>query len=160
MDEKTSKKVSRALAYIPSGAFVVTARDGEHTTGMLASWVQQAGFDPPAITVAVKHGRTLEKLIEASKQFVVNIVGEDRTRMFRHFSKGFDPGEPVFKNLTTHQEPEGIVIQEDCVGYLQCRLAGSVDAGDHLIYVGHVVGGGASSGAKPYVHLRTNGLKY
>jgi len=38
-------------------AAAVTARLDERSTGMLASWVQQVGFDPPMISVAVKKGR-------------------------------------------------------------------------------------------------------
>ena len=36
---------------------------------MLTSFVQQAGFEPPAITVAVKKGRPLNDLLESSGVF-------------------------------------------------------------------------------------------
>ena len=46
--------IGPVLGRTPSGVFILTASSGDgQETGMLASWVQQASFDPPAITVAV-----------------------------------------------------------------------------------------------------------
>src|SRR5687768_64119 len=97
MNEEQLKGVGRALGQIPSGGSILTARDGERVTGMLASWVQQASFESPAITVAVRHGRPVQELIEASGHFVLNLIGEDRGPMFKHFSRGFGPDEPAFQ---------------------------------------------------------------
>lgn len=151
--------VARALGRIPSGCCILTARDGDESNAILASWVQQAGFKPPAVTVAVKHGRPIQKLIDTSKRFVLNIVGEDATPLFRHFGKGFAPGKPAFKGLAVRVEKEGVILEE-AIGYLVCKVKGRVETGDHTIYVGEVTGGNAGAGAKPHVHLRASGLKY
>ena len=44
---------------------------------MLASWVQQAGFDPPAITVAIKKGRYVVDWINDGAPFVVNVLSDE-----------------------------------------------------------------------------------
>ena len=36
----------RELGRLPSGLYVLTAGRGAAATGMLASWVQQVGFEP------------------------------------------------------------------------------------------------------------------
>lgn len=157
--DEAKTHIARALGQIPSGASIVTARHNDTATGMLTSWVQQAGFEPPALTVAIRRGRPIEPLIEASGHFVVNLIGEERTAMFKHFSKGFDPGEPAFTGLAVQEHPEGIAL-EACIASLRCRVIGKTDTGDHRIYVGEIVAATASAGAKPYVHLRSNGLRY
>lgn len=126
---------------------------------MLASWVQQAGFEPPAISVAVKKGRPIEAIIEESGLFVVNLLSEDRLPMFKHFGKGFGPDEPAFEGLAVRAVEQGVVI-DTCLSHLSCRLMGSMDAGDHRIYVGEVIEGEVHCDAKPYVHLRANGMRY
>lgn len=126
---------------------------------MLASWVQQAGFDPPAVTVAVKNGRPIQELIEASGQFVLNLVPEDRGPMFKQFGRGFSLDENAFEGLAIREEPEGVVI-EDCGGYLGCRVMTHADSGDHRIYVGEVISGTSHGDVQPYVHLRNSGLNY
>lgn len=42
---------------------VVTCIDGDAESAMLASWVTQASFDPPGLTVAVKKDRAAESLL-------------------------------------------------------------------------------------------------
>jgi flavin reductase (DIM6/NTAB) family NADH-FMN oxidoreductase RutF len=159
MKEEVRNQIARPLGQIPSGCFVLTARHADQSTGILASWVQQAAFEPPAVTVAVKAGRPIQPLIEASGQFVLNLIPEDRGPMFRHFGKGFAPGEPAFEGLPTRQESAGVVI-ESCIAHLGCRVVTTADIGDHRIYVAEVIGGALHADAKPYVHLRTNGFGY
>jgi len=159
MNEEQRKHVARALGQIPSGGSVLTARHGSRVTGMLASWVQQASFDPPTITVVVKHGRPIQELIDAGGHFILNLIGEDRGRMFKHFSKGFDPDEPAFDGLDSREEPEGVILTE-CIAYLKCKVTDSVNAGDHKVYVAEILDAISEGQSKPYVHLRANGLRY
>jgi len=42
--------LAAALGKVPSGLFVLTAKQGDAETAMLASWVQQCSFDPPQLT--------------------------------------------------------------------------------------------------------------
>ena len=69
--------VGWALGRIPSGCSIITARSASGRTGMLASWVQQCSFEPLMITTAVKKDRPVQKLIDESGAFVVNLLGED-----------------------------------------------------------------------------------
>jgi len=67
--------IATALGRIPSGLFVISWRhDGVDRT-MLASWVMQAGFSPPAVSVAVAPTRELVAAIDRGIPFVVNILG-------------------------------------------------------------------------------------
>jgi flavin reductase (DIM6/NTAB) family NADH-FMN oxidoreductase RutF len=159
MQEDLKAAVTRPLGQIPSGCFIMTAADGGRATGMLASWVQQACFDPPMVSVAVKKGRPIEQLVDSSGHFVLNTLGPDPTPMFKHFGKGFDLDQSAFNGLTTRQEPAGIVIEE-CLAHLACKVISTAAAGDHRIYIGQVLGGASHKDDKPYVHLRNNGFKY
>jgi flavin reductase (DIM6/NTAB) family NADH-FMN oxidoreductase RutF len=55
---------ARALGTIPSGLFIVTAGTGAEATGALLSFVQQVGFEPPCVTIAVKPGQPAFEGIE------------------------------------------------------------------------------------------------
>ena len=45
---------------------VITAKHEEAESAMLASWISQASFDPPGLTVAVKRDRATESLMVRS----------------------------------------------------------------------------------------------
>src|SRR3954447_6100094 len=81
--------LGQALGRIPSGLYILTVRNGDRATGMLASWVQQAGFEPPMLTVAVNRERYVGDWIESSGRFALNQLAHGSKALIRHFSRGF-----------------------------------------------------------------------
>lgn len=154
-----SDDIATALGRVPSGCCILTAKHENQSTGMLASWVQQAAFEPPSISVAVKKDRPIETLIDASGLFALNVIGENPGAMFKHFGKGFKPGEPAFDGVACRETEAGFVL-DACIAHIECKVMGKHPAGDHWLYIGQVVNAGGDPDAKPYVHLRKNGLNY
>lgn len=159
-DSSEQEHIARALSRIPSGCSILTAVAGDRRTGVLVSWVQQAAFEPPMVSVGVKKGRPVEALIDESRQFVLNLLGENPSAMFKHFGRGFALEENAFAGLAVETVSGGVAIP-DRVARLSVAVRQKVDAGDHWLYVGEIIDAdGGAEGAKPYVHLRKNGLSY
>ncbi len=151
--------LAKALALIPSGCSIITAGAGDAATGMLASWVQQASFDPPYVTVSVKNGRPIQGIIDDTNRFVLNLLGEDPGAMFKHFGAGFGPGEPAFEGLETSENEWGVELAV-AAGSLSCEVQSSAKAGDHTVYIAKVCSTNTAGDQKPYVHIRKSGLSY
>ncbi len=67
MENQQSENLGAVLGRTPSGIFILIAGDGQdNTTGMLASWVQQASFEPPQVTVAVNKKRYINEWLAKS----------------------------------------------------------------------------------------------
>jgi flavin reductase (DIM6/NTAB) family NADH-FMN oxidoreductase RutF len=152
--------LATVLGRIPSGLFVVTWRESGHDRGMLASWVMQAGFQPPTITVAVGTSRGLLAALGDRTPFVVNVLGESQRPLLARFGRPAGPGDDPFAGLAVNRAPCGAASIADAVGWLECHATAQVDAGDHAVVVATVTAAGAGSGAAPLVHLRRNGLRY
>ncbi len=159
LDEPEQNSIAAAIARIPSGCSILTTGNESRATGTLVSWVQQAAFDPPVITVSLKRGRAVQELIDAGGRFTLNVIGEDRSKMFQHFAKGFSLEEDAFAGLRTEPTPYGPRLS-DAIAHLGCRVMEKVAAGDHDLYVAQVVAGIAIEGKRPYVHIRNSGLSY
>jgi len=161
MSTGANQQLARALGLIPGGCFILTAGEGEQATGILASWVQQAGFDPPSVSVAVKNEREIRGLIEKTGHFVLNTLTQQQVSSpaFEPFGERGKPGRAAFENLQTEQTPDGVVIK-DCIAHLGCKLTGKVEAGDHTIYVGAVSAAAVHDEGEPAIRIRTDGLKY
>ncbi len=155
---KNKKQVGKALGRIPSGLFVVTAKCGDREDAVLASWVNQSSFDPPTITVALAKVRPARVLIEGADSFIVNVLGKESKALMKHFFK--PPTDSIFDGLATTKGIDGIAILKDAVSYIECKLVGSAIAGDHVVYIGEVVGGKMLKGGEPYFHVRDNGFSY
>jgi flavin reductase (DIM6/NTAB) family NADH-FMN oxidoreductase RutF len=155
--------LAHALGKVPSGIYILTVRDGARATGMLASWVQQAGFDPPALTVAVGRQRYVGDWIEASGRFTLNQLAAGSRSLIRHFGRGFDPGAPAFEGveLLPDEVTAGGPVLAAAMAYLDAEVAGELTVGDHRVFLARVVAGAVrESDAEPLVHLRNNGLHY
>lgn len=159
-DEMSEPSFAGALGQIPSGLFILTVRRAEMETGMLASWVMQAGFEPPMLSVAVKQGRYVSEWLSAGSPFVINIVGEEHKSLISRFGKGFEPGEPALEGLNIKRTSDQTPILADALGWLECRPMKNVDSGDHRIFLAEISAGELAGQGKPFVHIRKNGLRY
>jgi flavin reductase (DIM6/NTAB) family NADH-FMN oxidoreductase RutF len=156
--------LASVLGSVPSGLFIVTAVSSSgQSTGMLASWVQQAGFDPPAITVAVKNGRYLNDWLQQTGRLAVSIVAASQKGLLGRYGKGFEPDQDAFDGVETSQTADGIPVLSDAIGWLAGEVRGSIDAGDHTIYLVRLTdaGRGPRLGQEPpWTHIRKSGLGY
>ena len=149
--------MGKALGRIASGLFVVTAKCEDKEDAVLASWVNQCAFDPPAVTIALATLRQARLLVEGAGAFIVNILPKDDMALLKYFSR---PPEDIFKGVMTRKGLEDIRILIDAVAYLECEVVQSMQAGDHVLYVGEIVGGKTLKGGDPYIHVRDNGFNY
>src|SRR6185369_15859691 len=93
-------QIGPVLGRIPSGIFILTVGDGTgRETGMLCSWVQQASFQPPTVTIALRSDRYVNDWLTASKAAVLNLVGESEKQFLVHFGRGFKQDEPAFSGI-------------------------------------------------------------
>ncbi len=157
--ELLKNRIAAAIGRIPSGCFILTAEHAGRATGVLASWVQQASFDPPLVTAALRRGRPIVELIEGSRGFVLNVIGDPPTALFKQFGKGFSLEEDAFAGLDIEATPAGPRILS-CPAHLVCRVRDRFSTGDHDLFLAEVIAGDGDSAVRPYVHLRSNGLSY
>ena len=157
---KNKKEVGKALGRVPSGLFVVTAKHKDAEDAVLASWVNQCSFDPPALTVALGVTRQARLLVEASQAFIVNVLGKNSNDLMKHFFKAPEPGVSVFEGLKVSKGFRDIKVLDDAVACVECELREQAAFGDHLVYVGEIVSGKMLQGGDPYFHIRDNGFNY
>ena len=123
--------VEQAVGRIIGSLCVLTVQRGEVSTAMLASWVSQATFNPPGITIAVAKDRAVESYLFEGDRFVLNIL-EQGKQLRKHFMKKFAPGENRFV-VVQSELTEGGLILSDGLAYLECRVAQRMECGDHWI---------------------------
>ena len=156
----SKEQISKSLGRIVSGVGILTTSGKGGEGAMLASWFQQASFEPPMITVAIKKGRPVSEILQSSKKFVLNILHTGQKNMIAHFGKGFELGQDPFKGITTEKHKTGIPILKEALCFIECELKEVYPTGDHQVYVGHVVHAGSEEEGSPMVHLRRNGFNY
>lgn len=158
---QTNHDLGAALGRIPSGLYILTTGHEGRSTGMLASWVQQAGFEPLMITVAVRIDRYVADWVASSGKFTLNQIAAGDKSLLKHFGRGFDPGDDAFAGIALRDaDPSGPVLAE-ALAYLTAEVVGSIDGGDHRIFLAKAVKGERlNHEAEPMIHIRKTGLHY
>ena len=155
--------LDRALGRLSGGLYVVTARQEDRSGAMVASWVSQASFTPPGITVAVARDRAIEALMQVGDRFVLNILREDNHQtLLRHFLRRFPPGADRFEGVTTLDGvAEGGPVLSDALAFLGCRVVQRMEGPDHwIIYAEVEQGNVADPTGITAVHHRKVGNHY
>jgi len=152
--------IGSALGKIPSGVGVLTAKSGEQESAMLASWFQQAAFEPPMVSIAVNKTRPIASLITDSKAFCLSLFHTNQKELFGHFARGFKPGEDPFDGIALERKTTGSAVLAKAMAYLDCELVSVTDAGDHTLFVGKIVEAGILDEGNAMVHTRKNGFNY
>jgi flavin reductase (DIM6/NTAB) family NADH-FMN oxidoreductase RutF len=163
MTPETKEALSTVLGRIPSGVFILVAGDGNgQQTGLLASWIQQASFEPPQVTVAVNKSRYLTEWLTTGSPVTLNQIAKGDNSLFRHFGRGFEPGAEAFSGLETSSGRSGLPVLTSALCSLEGEISGRLEAGDHVIFLVTLTAAmtHSSAGAEPFVHLRRNGMSY
>ncbi|AAP99091.1 MULTISPECIES: diflavin flavoprotein [Prochlorococcus] len=157
----------KAMGRISGGLYVVTASQGDDSNkrrgAMVASWVSQASFNPPGLTVAVAKDRAIEALMQVGDRFVLNVLEENNYQhLFRQFLKRFPPGANRFEGITVMEDvAKGGPVLGDALAYLDCFVKQRLETTDHWIIYALVEHGNISNTeTKTAVHHRKVGTSY
>jgi flavin reductase (DIM6/NTAB) family NADH-FMN oxidoreductase RutF len=108
VSEEFKHTVGKAIGRIPSGVFILSAAHNDQATAMMASWVQQAAFDPPAVSVAIGKGRPIGEMIRASGKLALSIVPEGDTSLMKPLRPRHQAGRGRLRGRRDQTTPGGI----------------------------------------------------
>jgi flavin reductase (DIM6/NTAB) family NADH-FMN oxidoreductase RutF len=129
-----------ALGVFATGVTIVTTRGEEHPYGMTANAFSSVSLDPPLVLVCVKAFSEGADLIRENGIFAVNILAAEQEPLSRYFaSKDRPRGRDAFADIAHRTAASGSPVLDGAVGYLDCALHSSHEAGDHVIVIGEVL---------------------
>lgn len=140
MDEAAKKTILRHFTY---GLHAVTAAHGGEIAMMTANFLTQSSFTPPFVTVAMEVDSKTHRLVEASGAFAINVYGSSQRELAGQLGRKSAKHPDKAAGVAWHPGPAtGSPILESCLGWLECRVTGSLPSGDHTVYVAEVVEAG------------------
>jgi flavin reductase (DIM6/NTAB) family NADH-FMN oxidoreductase RutF len=125
---------------IPHALYVLTSRSGGKTAVSTLSWVTQASFHPPLVAVGLKKDSHTFEVVKQAQSFVLNFLGAGQKDIAQKFFKHLEPegnkvGGELFQDSPVLKHP----IFPQMAGFLECRVVGTVDKGDHTVVVAEVL---------------------
>lgn len=157
-----ASNVEQAVGRVVGSLCVLTAKVGDAESAMLASWVSQASFVPPGITIAVAKDRAVEGLILTGSKFAISVLGQGKSGpVSKQLLKPFKPGENRLDGLTTKQAESGLYYLSDAIAWLECTVKSRIETGDHWVLYATVDSGKLEDAQTlTAVHQRKTGARY
>jgi flavin reductase (DIM6/NTAB) family NADH-FMN oxidoreductase RutF len=139
------------LGRFASGVTIVTARNAAgEDHGMTVSAFCSVSLSPPMVLVCVDHSAELHALLAPGEHFGVSILSQAMEAHSRRFA---DARMDRFDGIGYVRGECGVVLIEDALAHLECRVAQQYPAGDHTIFVADVVRARALQG-EPLLYYR------
>ncbi|CAN5348444.1 flavin reductase family protein [soil metagenome] len=155
----TAVSVSRfkdAVSRFASGVTVVTVRDDMDDHGMTATAFASVSLEPTLVLVSVGRASYLHEVLERQEFWAVSILSSGQRQVASRFAESGRPSARLLLTDLPHHRGEisGALIVDDGMAALECRTEQLVEAGDHSLVIGRVLGVDyVSDHGAPLVHL-------
>lgn len=157
LDEQAKKTMLRK---IPHGLYICGVKDGEELNGFTASWVMQASFEPPLIVNCVRRDSISHEMLKKSEVFAISFLEAGQKDLAAQFLKPKRRVGNKFEDVEFFEGQEtGCPIIKDSLGYIECKVVGAVEQGDHTVYVAEVIASGVHREGDPLL-LESTGWQY
>lgn len=147
--ELDSKEQRRILGKFATGVTVASTKVGEETWGMTANAVTSLSLDPPLVILCIQKDAQSHAKFKEGGCFALNILAADQLEISDRFAF---KGPKDFSGLDTKQAETGAPILIDVLGWVDCKLKEILPGGDHDIFVGEIVAGGAPDEGAPLLY--------
>jgi flavin reductase (DIM6/NTAB) family NADH-FMN oxidoreductase RutF/rubredoxin len=136
---------------ISYGLYVVSSTDGSKSNGYVANTVFQVTSKPARFAIACSKDNYTCGMITQSNVFAISILQQNASSELIGLF-GYQSGRTVDKFATVRQRSgqTGVpILLEDTLGWFECKVVQTLDAGSHLIFIGEVIDNGVMESSQP-----------
>ena len=140
------------LGRFASGITVVTTLDAEHRdVGMTVSAFCSVSLCPQLVQVCIDHAASLYAALVGNARYGVSILAAEQEALSRRFATAESTRR--FEGIGYRRGESGVILLDDALAHLECRIVASHEVGDHTMFVGEVESASARS-ARPLLYYR------
>ena len=127
-----------------TGVTVVTVMSPDRIpSGMTVNSLSSVSLDPPLVSICIDRGAVMHAALTVAPGFVVNILRSDQEAVSRRFAEDLPDR---FDGVGYGFSSDGHPILDGVLAHLECTVHASIEAGDHSVLLGRVVGGTSGEG--------------
>jgi flavin reductase (DIM6/NTAB) family NADH-FMN oxidoreductase RutF len=120
----------------------------------------QTSFDPPMLALAVEHDSHSRAVIEAGGVFAVNVYESGQRELAGQLGRTFAKHPEKISDIAWKPGPAtGSPVLDAALGWVECRVQGTLPAGDHILVAAEVIEAGLNREGVPLT-LKETGFKY
>jgi 3-hydroxy-9,10-secoandrosta-1,3,5(10)-triene-9,17-dione monooxygenase reductase component len=126
----------KAFGRFATGVTVVTTCVQGEPLGFTANSFASVSMAPPLVSWNYRKAAFGLSHFLAAEYFAVNVLGLDQQHLSTQFATG---SGPRFAGVSVRAGLGQVPVIEGCSATFECRLRDTLEAGDHVIFVGEVL---------------------
>ena len=134
------------MARLPAGVVVISARLGDEFRGLTASSLVSISLEPPMVSVGLERQSQTRAAVIETRAFNVSLLTRSQEFIADRFAGRAPAIDPQWHSLPHRLGANGIPLIDGCAAWLECRLVGIHEAGDHDLCLGEVTAAAIGSG--------------
>ena len=155
MDKKFRKQALRMFSY---GVYILTSKFEDNYCAATVTWVSQASFEPPLISVCIKRDSASYTVVKERGEFLLHILGENQKELAAFFFKQTTLENGLINEQEYHLQ-DNLPLLAAVPAYLKCKVVAIMEKGDHPLFLAEVKNAVVQKTLDP-LELRTTGWNY
>lgn len=133
-----------AMGQFATGVTVITFDAGGTPAGMTANAFMSVSLEPPLVLISVRRSSRFNEYVREGGHYGVNFLASDQQHISNHCG-----GRPVEGLDMPYIDGHAAPLLSGSLAQLVARVVAVHEAGDHLLYVGHVEHLGTGEAREP-----------
>ena len=131
----------RVVGRFATGVTVVTSTMNGGHHAMTCNSFTSVSLDPVLVLFCPEKVARFHDVVLSSGEWAVSVLGQSQEAASRLFARRGRPLEDQFAGVAHSYGPlTGAVVLDGALASLECRTVSTVDAGDHTVVIGEVLG--------------------
>jgi flavin reductase (DIM6/NTAB) family NADH-FMN oxidoreductase RutF len=135
-----------AMARLPAGVVVVSARLSDEYRGLTASSLVSISLEPPLVLVGLERESQTRAAILQTRAFNVSLLTRSQEFIADRFAGRAPAIDPRWASLPHRLGSNGIPLVDGSSAWLECRVVQNHPAGDHDVFIAEVQAAGIGAG--------------
>jgi flavin reductase len=148
MTHVTEQLFRDVMGRFASGITVITTEFDGEVFGMTANAFMAGSLQPPLCVISIARTARMFERLQSTRRFGVSLLSELQQTLSDRFARRNTPGvDPQFSHI------EGIPVLARSLAAIAADVVATADCGDHLLFIGQIVGMEAAEG-QPLLYYR------
>ncbi len=160
MDEQAEAAKKTTLRMIPYGLYVLGTKKGDELGASTINWLTQTSFAPPLIAMGVKKDSGAYAQLKANPEFALSFLGTGQKDIAFAFFKASAVDGNTINGQPFEPAPNGAPLITAAPAWVEGRVIGEIDTGDHSCMVAEVTNSGLREPDPKVLTLDEVGVKY
>lgn len=148
----SADQLRHAMRRWASGVTIVSASHEGALHGMTVSSFTSLSLDPPLVLVSLERSTRTHAMVAGSGSFGISILTSEQQAISDRFARARTERGGRFEGLKTFELETGAPLINGSMVCLDCRLADTLRAGTHTLFVGEVVAIAEGDEAPPLLY--------